>query len=441
MSDAVLPVSPSLVPSFSERLAALQPLLQSLHASPWQGQIEEVGTGSWIQVLLQSAPGASATLLAARCSYSREAQQHFYPHQPGLRSLSRQRVENWAQSLCPLQNQGFGLAISGAVASVGQTGDCHAWLALALADGRRWSLHVRCCETERLAQQFSLGELGVEILVQLGRAEGPDWRQLSGVKSGRLSLDVWDRPQFSAWERCLEAARLILAHASPLLVLQAEQGSLRLRRPLDLLRGRALLVHKGAFNPVTRAHLAMITAAQAAGAVFQPVLEISVHNLDKGDVLAEDLAHRLMMLSHQPWPVLLSRTPTLLATQALLHAEAQAEQLDFLCGEDLYRRVFEARYYTDWPGGAEAALAQLLQISRLWVCARQEHPTFSPEAAALAEHWSQQIKHVPLDLPQASSQVRAARAQHGNTAWDMGLQPEVAAYIQTQDLYAAPLLA
>lgn len=215
----------------SARISALAPLLEALHASPWQGQIEEVGTGAWTQTLLQSVSGSSATLQAARCSYSREVQQQLYPHLPGQRSVSRPRVESWAQTLCPLQSQGFGLAISGAVASTAQTGDCHAWFALVLADGRRWSLHVRCRESDRLAQQFSLGELGVELLAQLVFTEGPDWRQLSGVKAGRLTLDVWDRPQFSAWERCLEAAQLVLDGASPLLVLQAEQGSLRLRRP------------------------------------------------------------------------------------------------------------------------------------------------------------------------------------------------------------------
>lgn len=418
-----------------QRIEALSEGLKRLHASPWLGLIEEVGTGSWIQALIQSVPGASATLWAGRSSYARAAQDSLYG--PQARSVSRAGVEAWARhNLQSERPYFFSLAVSGAVASPLQQGDDHAWLSLALSDGRGWSLHLRCREHERLAQQLSLGELGVTLLSQL--AEG-ELNQPAVCESlaGRLDIDVWQSWQASAYETALEAIELVLSGASALVLLQPAQGQLLPVRYLDLLRGRKLLLHKGSFNPVTRAHLAMPEQVLLRDPDLLPVLELSLSNADKAQGSRENLAHRLCMLAlASPWPIALTLTPALYQTRELFTERAQAAQVDFVCGEDLYRRIFLSRYYEQLSGGIDEGLNRLFAgQTRLWVCGRETELDFPEQARLLAESKSAQIQRVPLAMPEASSDVRAKLA--ADTAdWREQLLPAVADYIVSAGVYA-----
>lgn len=431
--------------AFETRLQALEAGLARLHASAWLGMIEEVGTGSWIQALLQSVAGASQTLWAGRTSYARSVQECLYPQASRQRAVSRDSVQHWArtnlatlQSQSPGPMQAFSLALSGAVASASNRGDAHAWLALATGADTGWTLHLRCCAPTRPAQQLSLGELGCELLIQLADAGQLLPGTLGPVQRGEIEIEVcqaWGAPPLQTY---LDAIGLIQTGAAPLVLLQPVAGRLEPVRALDLLRDRRLLLHKGSFNPVTCAHLAMVEqvlAADQAAADYLPVLEISLQNADKGRAESLNLAHRLAMLAHGPWPVALTRTPALYQTRELFAVQGQAAGVDFVCGEDLYRRVFLARYYADLAGGIDEGLARLFGTgSRLWVCGRDTAIAFPPAAQALAAAYAGHLRRIEMDLPVASSTIRALR-QAGEPAWRVQLLPAVAAYIEAEGLY------
>ncbi|HEY9843329.1 MAG: CinA family protein [Candidatus Sericytochromatia bacterium] len=422
--------------TLESRMESLQPGLARLHASPWIGLIEEVGTGSWIQAMVQSAPGASATLWAGRTSYAREVQEQLYG--PQARSVSREAVEAWARANLSVAAKRFSLAVSGAVASDLNRGDAHAWLALTLSDGRGWTLHLRCREKGRLAQQLSLGELGTLLLIQLADTEGPELPELAPVRTGSIEIDACESWQASPSDSCLEAVRLVQSGATPLALLQPAAGRLRAVRYLDLLRGRRLLLHKGSFNPVTSAHLQMVEQVLAQDPDYLPILEISLHNADKGKAEELNLVHRLTMLGlASPWPVALTRTPALYQTRELFQDHGRAAAIDFICGEDLFRRVFLERYYQDLDGGIGAGLERLFSSgSRLWVCGRETQLDFPPQAQALAQAYASQIRHLPLDLPVASSTVRTAIAA-GEPGWQDQLPQKVVDYIEQAGIYRA----
>lgn len=419
--------------SLAARIAALQPGLHALHASPWRGVIEEVGTGSWAQSLLQTAPGASTTLWAGLSSYAREAQEARYgPHR---RAVARETVEVWARHNLQSQSHFFSLALSGVVASVpGIRGDHHAWLALALSDGRGWSLHLRLPGQSRLAQQLGLGELALALLIQL--AEHDDLLPNALKLPPGFQCDVWHGWHLSPFENSLCACELIQSGQADLLLFQPQQGHLLPLRPLAALRGKQLLIHKGAFNPLTLAHLILPEEVLKQQPDLMPVLEISLSNADKGQAASVDLAHRLQMLAFQAWPIALTRTPALFQTAELFRQAGGAARVDFVCGEDLYRRVFEPRYYGALPGGLDEGLERLFaQNTRLWVCGRETELVFSETAQAAAQQWSERSRHLDLHLPVASTQIRQAVAA-GQTGWEQALLPEVAAYICEKGLYA-----
>lgn len=422
--------------SLDVRISALAEPLNALHASAWLGSVEEVGTGGWCQCLLQSVAGASGTLFEAHNSYARQAQQQRYAESAG-RSVSATNVEHWAKAnLRPdISGQFFSLVFSGAVASHLQSGDAHAWVALALADGRGWTLHLRCLETQRLAQQVSLGEFGVSLLSQLAQQDDLQPADFKVAVASKFEIDFWRSWQATDFENSLRAIELLQAGLSPLVLLKPAASRLLPVRYLDELRGRRLLLHKGSFNPVTLAHLEMLKRVLEREADYLPVLEISLQNADKGLAEAQNLAHRLAMLAYQPWPVALTHTPALYLTRELFQQRAQASQVDFICGEDLYRRVFQPRYYQQLKGGIAEGLERLFATgSQLWVCGRENDLPFEPEAQSWALKYQTQIHPLEMDLPMASSAVREM-LQTGQTGWRQQLLPEVAHYLEIHQLY------
>ena len=109
--------------------------------------------------------------------------------------------------------------------------------------------------------------------------------------------------------------------------------------------------------------------------------------------------------------------------------------MDFICGEDLYQRVFQGRYYSDLVGSIDEGLQRLFQAgSRLWVCQRQNDTDFPEEAQAQAKRYQPQLQILAMDLPIASSSIRAdIQAQRSD--WQNQVIKPVAEYIQEQGLY------
>ncbi|MBF2055272.1 MAG: CinA family protein [Candidatus Sericytochromatia bacterium] len=413
--------------------------VQQIHRSAWRGSIEDVASGGLLSAWLQREAGASDTLWQALCSYAREAQLQRYGDLSD-RAVSAAAVQHWAAHNLQTDPHFFSLALSGVLRSGAQSsGDQHAWLALQLSDGRSWCLHLRCLAETRADQQAALARLALNLLWQLATSDDLLVAALPQALQAQLEIDVWQALHLPVFEQLKQSLALFAAGWTPLLLFQPDaQGGLLPQRYLDTLRDRHLLVHKGAFNPVTRAHLAMVDTVHAQLHEALPLLEISPGNLDKAEASHDNLAHRLQMLAWQPWPLAVSRWGALYQMREGLVQRGCARQVDFICGEDLYARVFVPRYYTDLPGGADEGLTRLFDgQTRLWVCQRPHTPLPVDAAAeALRQRWAAQCQLLPFDWPMASSAVRAAIAS-GVADGSAQLQPEVAAYIQEQGLYQA----
>lgn len=412
--------------------------IQALHASKWSGQIEEVGTGGWVQTLLQSEVGASGTLWSSHCRYDREAQHQAYG--TATRSIAADTVLAWAQHNHRQVADFFSLALSGSVDSRSQSGDHHAWLCLQFAnpvDGlqQRYLLHCRLLAESRQHQQISLGLFVIELLYTLlVQAEtGPE--RLNPAWQDWIEIDVWQALHQSAFENYQSAAKLIKLGWTELVLLVPHNHVLQPVRYLDWLRGQKVLWHKGAFNPVTLAHLEMPKQVLAKQPDLQTVLEISLNNFDKAARAEQDLAHQLAMLTYQPWPIALSRMPAFYRTQEWLRDRAQVEQTQFVCGDDLWQRLLMPQYYDHLEGGVEEGLARLFSHqTQIWVCQRELSGIASKPSQQAPAVYQQQIHFLALHLPVASSKIRRA-IRLGQQDWRQDLLPAVADYIQAQQLY------
>ena len=426
--------------------------IQDLHRSDWHGQLEEAGTGSWVQSLLQTQAGASATLDAAYTRYARSAQQAAYPDAPDTRSVSAERVRHWAMQRLNEElthtPSGFALAMSASLSTHNEPPgrDHHGWIALYTTDHRHWCIHFRlrrATETlpNRVDQQLACGLLGIELLWLLSQNQlAPEAVEISLKKV--LEIDVWHS---SENEELSTHLHLLRSGWSPLIYLHRGIA----QRYVEPLRDKQVLVAKGSFNPLTRAHTALLSHAVSAAQDqnrsmdkdpgtkkdLQPVFELALHNADKGSVANHNLQHRLHMLATQDYPVVLTLTPTLLSTKTLfLHAQAQ--QVDFVCGTDLYERVLLPKYYTD-TGGLDKALAELFaQQTQLWVGERPQntYPTLTEQAPTTDHAYLNQVRLLDLDLPVSASAVRAAITQK-DARWPQWVSPAVAKYITAHALY------
>lgn len=420
--------------------------IQALHHSPWHGCIEEAGTGSWLQTLLQTQAGASQTLMAAHTHYARTAQAQAYPKAPRARAVAADTVQHWAQQLIQSSDTSdstprFALAMSAVTQTHTQKpgSDTHGWLSLNTQDSRHWTLHFRCLAPDRYTQQMSCGLLGLELLYLLSQQRLTP-QALELALQEHLEIDVW---QSSEGDNTRHAVHLIQAGWSPLIYIHRGQA----QRYLSALRDRYLLVAKGSFNPLTLAHQALLdTALQyaqqsplAKHKTATPPLalfELALHNADKGQAAEASLVHRLHMLAQQDYPVVLTRTPTLLATKTLFLA-VQAAHVDFVCGHDLYERVFVAKYYSDM-GGIQVALQALFsQDTQLWVGQREAN-TYPPFQGTMDTHtqalYTAQIHQLPLAFPVSASAVRQAIAEQSGP-WQHWVSPETATYITSHHLF------
>ncbi len=420
------------LPAF-EIPASSRKQIAEIHASKWSGEIEDLGSGGWVQTLLQSVAGASNTLRASHCHYQRRNQVERY----GIaqRSISAESVQAWASQNLSNRSNSFSLAISGSVTSHKQTGDSHAWLCLQRFDQQSWLCHLRLRSQSRQEQQMSLGLFVIELLHALLLHAEDNLDGLSTVWQEWIEIDLWQALHQPAFENYQSAAKLVQMGWAELVLLKPQQDLLQPVRYLDHLRGQKVLWHKGAFNPVTLAHLEMPQQVLSQQTELQTVLEISLNHFDKAARDLSDLAHQLAMLAYQPWLIALSRMPAFYRSREWLEKSGQVRQSQFVCGQDLWERILMPAYYQNLEGGLAEGLKRLFdQQTQIWVCEREAQSTTSILESTLPLAYQSQVQFLDFQLPIASSQIRQA-IKNKFSPWKQDLLPAVADYIETHQLY------
>lgn len=191
-------------------------------------------------------------------------------------------------------------------------------------------------------------------------------------------------------------------------------------------------VLSASFNPPTRAHVALLEAAQAAFHLEEGVLLLALTHVEKplaGFGLPERLAMlRAIARSRPAWSVALcNRARFFEKAQALRAAVGEAPALFFLMGGDTLARLFDPRYYPDVP--MEAALEAFFRTAHLLIAPR---PPWDRRALEdfLHDPWRARYRARIsfLDLPTAlaavsSSEVRQ-RLARGEPVADL-VPPEI----------------
>ncbi|MCS6802736.1 MAG: hypothetical protein RMM58_00610 [Chloroflexota bacterium] len=208
------------------------------------------------------------------------------------------------------------------------------------------------------------------------------------------------------------------------------------RPPTVLPRWAALIA--GSFNPPTRAHLALVEAARAAGADLVAFV-LPVRSVDKETVEAATVEDRLALLD-----AIAARLGTALAlTNAGLYVDqARAfrallpdARRSFVIGFDKLVQILDPRYYDD----RERALDKLVALADLLVVPRAEagEETIRALLAQPAhQRWAAAVTVLPAPSSlEAHLSASAVRAGLHDGDLDRCLPPESAAFVRRWQPY------
>jgi nicotinic acid mononucleotide adenylyltransferase len=203
------------------------------------------------------------------------------------------------------------------------------------------------------------------------------------------------------------------------------------------LAGRVAVL-PSAFNPPTRAHLALLDLALSVAGVERAAALLSTRNVDKG-LYGAPLEHRLGMLLalHEERPqlgVLVSNAARIPDQAAALRRAHPTTVFDFVLGFDTLVRVFERRYYTDM----HAELAVFFSFHRL-IAANRGDATAAEVRRFLdgpdTRPFAERVVVRAIDSDAACVSSTAARDAVARGEGPRGVPPEVRQYIGRHGLY------
>ncbi|HYT88467.1 MAG TPA: hypothetical protein VEL76_07145 [Gemmataceae bacterium] len=335
-------------------------LIEALHReSPYQYALALAGGGTGAAAALLNVPGGSRTLLEVSIPYNQQALTEYLGRAPEQfcssatsLTLARRALER-ARWLAP----GQPVAGVGCTASLAtdrpKKGDHRFHIALVWSGsgGGTVSLGLRKGERNRDQEEALL-----DAVLLNGMAEA------FGI-AGRLDLALLPGEHLDIVACQASPLELMLAGdpTAPAAIHVEPDGQHALRAPLPLA------VLPGAFNPTHHAHwgLAEVAARQLALPV---AFEMSVHNVDKGTLPAEEVRRRLGQFIWRA-PVWVTRAATFVEKASLFPGVA------FVVGADTAARILAPRYYKEGDAGVTTALQFLRrQGCRFLVACRVDGP-------------------------------------------------------------------
>jgi hypothetical protein len=342
----------------------------------------------------------------------------------------------------------------------------HGWLgvrfqAVPRAEPSEIILHVQLLDSVTVAKQEALGMLGVNMIHAAFFLNDQPHELIAalieGLRRTQVEIDMirLSGPAFQTVDNRLMSLQLVEQGLTDATMFTAEGEVVQ---PAEAIPGRALLMERGAFRPVTNVTWEMLQGAQRqycstrkTNAVPLVLMEMTLsnlftgHRIDHGDFLA-----RASMLNALGITVMVSNYDRFDLVTSYLRRYTK-EPIVMVMGAPTLVGIFEEKYYAALPGGILEGLGRLFQgDTTLYVYpmkAGPDAPVVDAVSLPLAPlsrrlYWylleSGQIQPV-REFREEQLHVYPddvlAKIQSGDSTWESMVPPQVSEIIRARGLF------
>lgn len=235
-------------------------------------------------------------------------------------------------------------------------------------------LHVRMLDRHRLQQQEALGVLGVNLLdcafYHWSKTEHFISHLVEGLKDGQIVIDVikFKGPSLQHFDTRLMNLELVHRGLAEAILFSPNNEILNIS---DAIYGKALLIQRGTFRPVTVTHLDVLQKglAQIKDDIRQtegkdldvlPIMELTMHNLQMdGNINEKDFLDRIETLTSLGMHVLISNFFLFYSLKRFIRRYNQ-NFMALVVGASHLNKLFTEEHYKNLEGGLLEGLGKLL---------------------------------------------------------------------------------
>jgi hypothetical protein len=368
------------------------------------GAFAEIGAGQEVVRWFFHAGGASATVAKSISAYDPAVSDDLYG--PTDHYVSRGRLESMLDHEYTLllnrldqargdQSTFFVFADTVATHSPHHAGG-HGWLGVRFQTRPRSEpsqivAHVQLLDPETVAEQETLGTLGVNLLYGAFFSHDDPRRLLGslldGVRPGRVEVDItkFSGPAFTGVDNRLMSLELLEQGLTDVVMFTTEGEVVQ---PSEVLSGKPVVIERGAFRPVTNVTKEMLDSALSqyyddpSTESCDPIvlMEMTLNNLmTKHTIDHADFLARVDMLNALGKMVIISNSTRFDRVTNYLR-KYTPNWIVMVMGAPTLYEIFDEKYYADLDGGILEGLGRLFQGKiKLY-----SYPMKTSESAAVA---------------------------------------------------------
>ncbi len=348
------------------------------------GSFAEIGAGQEVARWFFRVGGASGTVAKTISAYDKGVSDHLYG--VGTRYVSKARVRSmlnkeWAQLLEQLHpsrgadSKFFSFVDTISARNYAGTNDCHGWVGLRFQREPNTApndviLHINLRDSSNIAQQESVGILGVNLIYATQHALHSAGEFLASVFEDlglhRIEIDSLELSgsAFATWRRKELHASLVASGYAEAVVFPVDDEHVP---PNELLYKRAVVLAPGTFDgqsqvqtdliPETLAQLPREEINETKGGLGLYCLSATSDDVDGTSMPVKEIVRRVDALQQLGHGVIVFRARELYKMSAYVNRHTES-RIHFAIGLSVLVRVFEDRY-KDLPGRVLEGIARL----------------------------------------------------------------------------------
>ncbi len=443
------------------------------------GVFAEIGAGQEVARHFFQAGKASQTIAKTISAYDMVVSDDIYGKEASGRYVCEPRLQKMLDHefsllldrLTPKRGETsrfFAFADTVATASEGSTKQSHGWIGVRFqaepgAPHNEIILHIRMLDRHRLQQQEALGILGVNLLhtafYRLQNEATFIPSLVENLKEGQIVIDVikFSGPALKHYDNHLMNLELVHRGLAEAVLFSPKNEILNIA---DAVYGKALLIQRGTFRPVTNTHIDVLNKGlvqikedvkkcEGKDLEVLPIMELTMHNLQTdGHVNEKDFLDRVETLTSLGYHVMISNFFLFYKLKRFIRRYNNSF-LALVVGASHLNKLFNEEHYKDLEGGILEGLGKLLgeknkvyvyphKTSELCLTVRSFFP--SPHLAHICSFYKENKQIVDISgCDEASDYLHSIEVmkllEAKDPRWEQLVPPQVRDLIKSKKLF------